>query len=64
MSGEEIRKLSVEELRGKIQEARKELFNLRFSHAVGQLEKKTRLRVARKNITRMLTVMTELGGSE
>ncbi len=63
MRSEEIRKLGVDELRGKIQEARKELFNLRFSHAVGQLEKKSRLNATRKDITRMLTIMTELGGT-
>jgi len=61
MKAAELRKLSLEELKDKLAAARKGLFNLRFQHAVGQLEKKSRLKEQKKEITRILTVMTELG---
>ena len=36
--------------------ARKELFNLRFQHATGQLENTARLRQAKTDLARALTV--------
>ena len=36
--------------------ARKELFNLRFQHATGQLENTARLRAAKSDLARALTV--------
>ena len=36
--------------------ARKELFNLRFQHATGQLENTSRLRAAKTDLARALTV--------
>ena len=42
-------------------EARKELFNLRFQHATGQLENTARLRLAKKDLARGLTVARERG---
>jgi large subunit ribosomal protein L29 len=35
--------------------ARKELFNLRFQHATGQLENTARLKAAKKDVARALT---------
>ncbi len=55
-----IRALSMEELKQKEQELRKELFNLRFRLATGEVENPMRIRAVRKDIARVLTVMTEM----
>jgi large subunit ribosomal protein L29 len=41
--------------------ARKELFNLRFQHATGQLENTARLRTAKADLARALTVARQRG---
>ncbi|WP_327289207.1 50S ribosomal protein L29 [Streptomyces sp. NBC_01198] len=55
----ELRQLGDEELVGKLREAKEELFNLRFQAATGQLENNSRLRVVRKDIARIYTLMRE-----
>jgi large subunit ribosomal protein L29 len=55
----ELRQLGEEELVGKLREAKEELFNLRFQAATGQLENNSRLRVVRKDIARIYTLMRE-----
>jgi large subunit ribosomal protein L29 len=55
----ELRELSNEDLLGKLREAKEELFNLRFQAATGQLENNNRLRVVRKDIARIYTLMRE-----
>jgi len=42
-------------------EARKELFNLRFQHATGQLENTGRLKLAKRDLARGLTVASQRG---
>ena len=42
-------------------EARKELFNLRFQHATGQLENTGRLKLAKKDLARGLTIAHQRG---
>jgi large subunit ribosomal protein L29 len=42
-------------------EARRELFNLRFQHAIGQLENTARLGLAKRDLARGLTVARERG---
>lgn len=59
MKGNEIRKLTDEELHEKIVELKEELFNLRFQKATGQLENPMRLRQVRKNIARIKTILRE-----
>ena len=59
MKALELRKLSFEDLAKKLQEARNDLFQLRFQNAVNQLEKKSKLRDKRREISRILTIMTE-----
>ena len=41
--------------------ARKELFNLRFQHATGQLENTARLSQAKQDLARALTVARQRG---
>ena len=55
----ELRQLGDEDLLGKLREAKEELFNLRFQAATGQLENNSRLRVVRKDIARIYTLMRE-----
>lgn len=59
MQIKEIRELSTAEMVAKEQEFRKELFNLRFQLATGQLENTARLRQVRKTIARIKTVLRE-----
>ena len=55
----ELRQMSREALNEKVVELKKELFNLRFQHATGQLESNSRLREVRKDIARIYTVLQE-----
>ena len=59
MRARELRNLSDDELATKLAETRKELFNLRFQSATGSLENTTRLRQARREIARIMTVQLE-----
>jgi large subunit ribosomal protein L29 len=51
--------LSSNELQSKIDDAYKELFNLRFQRAQGQLTDTTSIKVVRHNIARMKTVLRQ-----
>jgi len=51
--------MTDEELEEKMVATRKELFNLRFQSATGALENSARLRSAKREIARILTVKTE-----
>jgi large subunit ribosomal protein L29 len=55
----ELRDLTNDELESRLAESRQELFNLRFQSATGQLENTTRLKLARREIARILTVQSE-----
>ena len=54
---EELNVKSVEELQGELVSSKKELFNLRFQNATGQLENTGRIKEVRKNIARIQTVI-------
>ncbi len=54
-----LRELSDKELQVRLQETRRELFNLRQQWYVGKLEDVNRLRAVRKDIARILTIMRE-----
>ena len=53
----EVRELDVAQLENRLAETRRELFNLRFQHATGQLENTGQIKEVRKNIARILTVL-------
>ena len=59
MTNKEIRELSNEEILSKIEEAKEELFNLRFQQATGSLEKPSRIRELRHQVARLKTVLRE-----
>ena len=56
---EDFRAKSGDELNTQLSNLKKEQFNLRFQRANGQLEKTNRVRIVRKEIARIQTVMTE-----
>ena len=60
MKAEEIRALSSDELLQKLTELKHELFNLRFQHEVGQLENPRKIKLIRKDIARIYTVIKEV----
>jgi len=59
MKTEEIRKMSVEEMQGKISDMREELMKMRFQQVTGQLTDTSRLRMLRRDIARMETIFRE-----
>jgi len=58
----ELRDLSSEELLTKAADLKKELFNLKFQQAMGQIENPMRLRTLRKDIAKTKTVLKEKYG--
>ncbi len=56
---EKIREMSVEEMETRLGELKEELFNLRFQHAINQLENPMRLSDVKKEIAVIKTIMTE-----
>ena len=59
MKTTEIRNLSVAELEGKLKELKEELFNLRFQHAINQLDNPHKIADVTKDIARVKTILTE-----
>ena len=56
---EELRKMSAEELNAKLKELKEELFNLRFQHAMNQLDNPQRMVEVKRNIARVMTILSE-----
>jgi large subunit ribosomal protein L29 len=59
LKARQLRDLTDVELEEKMAETRQELFNLRFQSATGALEDSARLRMAKRDIARILTVQSE-----
>ena len=59
MKATEIRALSAQDLNKKLADLKPELFNLRFQHAVNQLDNPLRLVEVKKDIARVKTVLKE-----
>jgi len=59
MKAKEIRELSQEELIQKEKDLREELFNLKFQHAIGQLENTMRIRQVKRDLARVKTILRE-----
>ena len=55
----EIRKLITEALNNKLEENKKELFNLKFSLSTGNLEKPHRIKELRHEVAKIKTVIRE-----
>ncbi len=59
MKMSEIRQLENERIQAKLAEAREELMKLRFQQVTGQLTDTSRLRLLRRDIARLETVLSE-----
>jgi large subunit ribosomal protein L29 len=55
----ELRDLTDEDLEHRLADSRQELFNLRFQSVTGALENSARLKVTKREIARILTVVHE-----
>jgi len=59
VKAKEIRNMSPDELSAKLKELKGELFNLRFQHAINQLDNPHRIADVKKDIARVLTILRE-----
>jgi large subunit ribosomal protein L29 len=59
MRARQLRDLSDDQLETKLADTRQELFNLRFQAATGALENSARLRLAKREIARILSIQHE-----
>ena len=59
MKTKELHELTVEELNAKVKELSEELFNLRFRHAIGQLDNTASLKNVKKEIAKAKTILRE-----
>lgn len=59
MKVDELRVLEADELGVRLRTARRELYELRFKHAVGQLENSSQISKVRHDIARIMTVLRE-----
>jgi large subunit ribosomal protein L29 len=59
MKVSEMRDLSIEEINAQIDEARKNSVDLRFQHALRKLESPAKLRLERRKLAQLLTILTE-----
>ena len=58
-SAADLRELDDEELEGRLGEYRRELLNLRFQSATGQLDNVARISTVRKDLARVLTILRD-----
>jgi large subunit ribosomal protein L29 len=63
MKPKDLRDLTDDELEVRLADTRQELFNLRFQAATGALENTARLKLAKREIARILTVQHERAAS-
>ena len=59
MKTEEIRGMQLEQIRSKLSDTRDELMKLRFQQVTGQLTDTSRLRMLRRDVARMETILNQ-----
>jgi large subunit ribosomal protein L29 len=59
VKSEEIRQMQVEQLKSKLSDTREEYLKLRFQQVTGQLTDTSRLRILRRDIARMETILRQ-----
>ena len=64
MKAKELRTMSVEALEEKLKELKAELFNLRFQHAINQLDNPHKMTEVKHDIARVMTVLQEMKKEE
>ena len=60
MKASEMRAMSVQDLSKKLEDLKSELFNLRFQHAINQLETPMKIVEVKKDIARVKTILREM----
>jgi large subunit ribosomal protein L29 len=60
MKASEIRDLNLEEMHRKVADLKEELFNLRFQHEIGQLENPQRMKLTKREIARLKTIIAQV----
>ena len=64
MKAKELRTMSAEALEVKLKELKAELFNLRFQHAINQLDNPHKITEVKHDIARVMTVLREMKKEE
>ena len=59
MKNKEIKKLSIDELKNKVNSLKKDLFNFRFSKVNGQLENTAKVSQIKKDVAKLLTALNQ-----
>ena len=59
MKAQDLREKTIDQLREQLALLKKESFNLRFQQATGQLENTARVRAAKRDTARVLTVLNQ-----
>ena len=59
MKAKELRDMTGDELYAKLKELKNELFNLRFQHAINQLDNPHKIVDVKKDIARVMTILQE-----
>ena len=59
MKSTELREMTDVELNKQLKDLKAELFNLRFQHAINQLDNPIRIEAVKKDIARVMTVLAE-----
>lgn len=60
MNVKELREMSPAKLEEQLTDLKKELFNLRFQHAINQLDNPIRIAAVKKDIARVKTILREI----
>ena len=60
MKASEIKDMNLEEMHRKVSDLKEELFNLRFQHEIGQLENPQRMKLTKREIARLKTIIGEV----
>ena len=64
MKAAELRTMSVDALEAKLKDLKTELFNLRFQHAINQLDNPHKMTEVKHDIARFMTVLQEMKKKE
>ena len=64
MKAGEIRDLNLDEMHRKVSDLKEELFNLRFQHEIGQLENPQRMKLTKREIARLKTIIGEVAKNQ
>lgn len=59
MNASELRDKTPDQLREELAKLKKEAFNLRFQQATGAIENTARMRVVRRDVARVMTILNE-----